>query len=86
MTTLFFDGKTYDTARDGERLSTLFQHVRDIMLDGRWHTIGELAHRTGGSETSVSARIRDLRKQRFGAFEIERDYRGHGIWAYRVAR
>lgn len=81
-----FDGSTYDDARDRRRLARQLTAVRRFMSDGEWHHLSEVAHITGNPEASVSARLRDLRKPRFGGFTIEREYRGDGLYAYRMAR
>lgn len=79
-----FDGITYDRPRDGKRLSTQLRLVHGALLTGRWFTLAELAEISHGSEASVSARIRDLRKPRFGGYEIEREYVSRGLWRYRL--
>lgn len=78
-----FDGGTYDPGRDRERLSGMLSRVATVMADGRWHTLRELATVTGGSEAAVSARLRDLRKPRFGGHTVERRYVVAGLWEYR---
>lgn len=80
----WFDGATFDKDRDGVRLTGQLARVRYAMGDGRWHTLAQLARDTGGSEASVSARLRDLRKPRFGAFDIERRHVEGGLWEYRM--
>lgn len=85
-----FDGSTYDKGRDQVRLSAQLQAVFDVMGDGRWRTLSNLAFRaaqiTGKrvSEQSASARLRDLRKERFGAHNIERRSLGGGLFEYRL--
>lgn len=79
-----FDGKTYDQERDGSRLSGQLDRVKRVMIDGEWRTLHELASATRGSEAGVSARLRDLRKARFGGHTVERKYVGSGLWAYRM--
>lgn len=80
----FFDGETFDLDRDGERLTGQLDRVRNLMRDGRWRTLAEIAARVDGSETAVSARLRDLRKPRFGSYTVEREYIRQGVWRYRV--
>jgi len=80
-----FDGKTYDAARDQKRLSTNLHRVKLELLDGKWHTIPQLARVTNGSEAGVSARLRDLRKDKFGGYVIDRAYVSQGLWEYRLA-
>ena len=84
MATDLFDGETYDTDRDEERLRRQLRHVRSIMLDGRWHTLPELARGTNWLTTSMSARVRDLRKERFGGWVVHRRYIADGLWEYRL--
>lgn len=80
---VYFDGRTYQPERDRERLSGMLARVAATMADSRWHTLRELAEATGGSEAAVSARLRDLRKPRFGGHIIERRYVVSGLWEYR---
>lgn len=80
---LVFDGETYLEERDHDRLATMFGRVQVVMSDLDWHTLAELARRTGGSEAAVSARLRDLRKPRFGGHTVERRYVADGLWEYR---
>lgn len=79
-----FGGATYAPSRDGARLAAQLDRVRLAMLDGHWHTLDELAARCGGTVASVSARLRDLRKDKFGGWCVEREYVAHGLWHYRL--
>ena len=79
-----FDGETYNEVRDGPRLASQLDRVTHLMRDGRWRTLGEIANAVEGSEPAVSARLRDLRKPRFGAWTVERRYVAGGLWEYRV--
>lgn len=81
---LFFDGRTFSPARDGERLGKQLGAVKEVMRDHDWHTLAELSHKAGGSTASVSARLRDLRKARFGGYQVERRYVSEGLWEYRI--
>jgi hypothetical protein len=81
---LRFDGGTYDPARDKERLSKQLYAVLDVMKDGRWRTLPQLAEATDSPEASVSARLRDLRKPKFGAHTVERQYVSQGVFQYRL--
>lgn len=80
-----FDGPTFEPAKDGERLSAQMERVRSAMLGGAWRSLEELAALTGAPQASVSARLRDLRKARFGALTVERRRRGPGLFEYRIA-
>jgi hypothetical protein len=79
-----FGGVTYSPEQDKDRLLTQLGRVRDVMFDGQWHTLSELVARCGGSDASVSARIRDLRKKRFGSYHVESKRVHEGLWRYRL--
>lgn len=82
-----FDGETYEPEHDRERLTTLLQRVESVMRGGQWMTLAEIKRITGGTEASISARLRDLRKSKFGGLEVERRRRGDpsaGLWEYRM--
>jgi len=80
-----FDGKTFNEARDGERLGKQLETVKKTMLDGQWHTLQELSEIARASVAAVSARVRDLRKAKFGGYNVERLYVRKGLWMYRIA-
>ena len=84
-----FDGKTYDPAHDHDRLKKQLGRVWHWTINGGWSTLAELAQLTGAPEASVSARLRDLRKPKFGGYIIDRRRRGlasNGLWEYRMRR
>jgi hypothetical protein len=81
---LRFDGPDLQPA-DEVRLSGQLARVRTVMSGGAWLTLAEIAERAAGSsEAGVSARLRDLRKPRFGGHTVERRRRTQGLWEYRV--
>jgi len=71
-------------AQDRRRLGNLLDRVERLMADGRWRTLHEIQASTGGSEASVSARLRDLRKPRNGARTVNRRRMRGGTWQYRL--
>lgn len=84
-----FDGLTYRAELDRQRLSTQMKRVRWLLQHHRtrWWTLGELSQVIGGSEAGISARLRDMRKKRFGSCVIERRRRGDpkaGLHEYRM--
>lgn len=83
-----FDGETYNPEVDQGRLGRQLKAVYDILFDGEPHTLAEISQRTGEPEASISARIRDLRKERFGAHEVnaQRVSEEQGTWVYRLLR
>ena len=72
---------------DGERLSTQMQHVRGVMLASTgWLTLREIEDTLGYPQASISARLRDLRKE---GFDVQRRRRGNpklGYFEYRCVR
>ena len=78
------DGQTFNRSRDGVRLNEQAQDVFNFMADNCWHSLREIAGRTGHPEASCSARLRDLRKPKFGNFKIEKRYIQNGLWQYRL--
>ena len=79
------------SSADAVRFSSQLAAVREIMMDGARHSIPEIKLRLAAdfglmaSETSVSARIRDLRKAEFGGYTITRDRQGRrGLWHYQM--
>ena len=80
-----FDGATYEPAHDQARLSTQLGAVKALMGDGRWRTLTQIRAAVGGSEAGVSARLRDLRKPRFGGYTVERQRVDGGLYEYRMA-
>jgi hypothetical protein len=79
-----FDGATYQAERDYKRLERLIDRVHALMSDGQWHTIPEISDACGGSQTSCSARLRDLRKEQRGGFTVETEHVHDGLWRYRL--
>jgi hypothetical protein len=82
-----FNGPAYEPAHDHARLTGQILRVWDLMRDGQWRTLQEIADRTGDPPASISAQLRHLRKERFGLHTVERRSRGDrasGLWEYRV--
>lgn len=82
-----FDGDVYDPAVDDRRLTGQIQRIYRLMSDHQWRTTGEIAAATGDPQSSVLAQLGHLRKERFGAYLVEKRRRGdasRGLWEYRV--
>ena len=79
-----FDGATFEPRRDGSRLNKQLTAVYSVMEDGHWYLLSELSELAHAPEASVSARMRDLRKPKFGGHIIEREYLGNGLFRYRL--
>lgn len=88
-----FGGETYNEQRDGERLTSQLDAVRHILSDGQVWTLyaiatqAELILGRRVSTPGVSARIRDLRKEKFGGLNIEKlspTTTAPGVWRYQM--
>ena len=60
------------TLHDDNKLQRL--EVLRIMADGLWRTLPQLSSALGNRymTTSLSARLRDFRKEQFGSYRVER--------------
>ena len=81
---LWFDGDDYNHERDSDRLTGQLLRIFEVVKDGRWRTLKEIALLTGDPEASISAQLRHLRKPRFGSHEVEKQYVDRGLYKYRV--
>jgi hypothetical protein len=83
------DGETFNATFDLARLNAQARRVYDVMIRGEWLTLAEVSELTGDPEASVSARLRDFRKPKFGGFTVERRRRGEakaGLFEYRLVK
>jgi hypothetical protein len=84
--TAHFSGPAYDPLVDRERLTKQHARVRDLMRDGQWRSLQDIATTTGDPETSISAQLRHLRKPRFGGHSVEKRWVALArTWEYRLA-
>lgn len=82
-----FGGATYNEKRDGDRLRAQLARTRALMQDQAWRTLSEISAVTGDPEASISARLRDFRKTRFGEHVVNARIRGPetmGLWEYQL--
>jgi len=82
-----FDGDAFDKAADQRRLSDQHRRVWAVMSDGAFRTLREIAQLTGDETHSISARLRDFRKEKFGRHTVQRRRRAEaerGIHEYRL--
>jgi hypothetical protein len=88
-----FDGETIDPLRDDGRLNRQMQDVWNVVsqqndhwysLEGIQSTIVFLTDRRHTTQ-AISARLRDLRKPKYGSWDVERKPSGlRGLWLYRL--
>lgn len=84
-----FNGSDYDPKYDDERLTTQLSRVYSCMKKGDWKTLSEIQRITGDPQSSISAQLRHLRKERFGSHIIEKRVRGErtlGLYEYRMVK
>ena len=86
---VYFDGATYKPQFDRARLTGQIKRVFELMSDGRWRTLDEIQMVVGGSQPAISARLRDLRKARYGSLQVDRKHRPsvskmRGLYEYRL--
>ena len=85
-----FSGSDYDRVRDRERLLNQINTIFLFIKDGKWRTLREIHNiiftwsRKYYGEASISAQLRNLRKEHFGGYRVEKRYKGSGLWEYRV--
>lgn len=80
-----FDGETYESDLDHGRLATQLTAVRQLMSDGEWRTLDEISLIVSGTIPAISARLRDLRKEKFGGHTVERRRAQiSGLFEYRL--
>lgn len=79
-----FSGETFSTPRDGMRLNAQLIAVKQLMADSCWRTLQDIAGYVHASEASVSARLRDLRKEKFGTHTVNRRHVQPGLFEYQL--
>ena len=84
-----FDGTTYEPKQDDHRLIPLIKELFIVMSDSKFRTLPELEkilkHRY--MITSISSKLRDLRKEKFGGHIVNRQNRGdrkNGFYEYQL--
>jgi hypothetical protein len=79
-----FNGSDYDPDCDDDRLRGQQLRIWNLMKDGRWATLRQIAAATGDPEASISAQLRHLRKPRFGSHLVNKRNLGRGLFEYQV--
>lgn len=71
-----FDGETYSPELDHGRLSSQRERTFKLMRDGHWRTLEEIHEVVRGSESALSARLRDFRKEQYDGHSVKCRRRG----------
>lgn len=80
----WFDGATYNHELDRKRLTKQINRVWQHVNNGVWHTLASVSNALTLPEASISARLRDFRKKRFGSHIVERERMCSGQWRYKL--
>lgn len=81
---MFSEIPSCQTEKDFIRLVNQLGRVYNFMKDGKWYTIEQVNEYAGGTPSCTSAHIRSLRKSKYGAHTVEREYHGNGLYKYRL--
>ncbi len=79
------------TYEETEAQRRQFNAVWLVTIDGVWRTLEEiqralLAQGIYAPLQSISARLRDFRKKKFGGHTVHRFYWRKGVWKYKLER
>jgi hypothetical protein len=84
-----FNGSDYVKEFDQERLTGQLKRVYTLMIDGKWRTLREIESITRDPQSSISAQLRHLRKDRFGSHTLNKRNRGdreNGLFEYQLIK
>jgi len=82
-----FDGSDIEPC-DNTRLTGQILDIYNLMKDGNKRTLRGISDLTGYGESSISAQLRNLRKDRFGSHQIEKERTtaNGGTWVYWIVK
>lgn len=81
------DGACYVPMYDKGRLWTQHNRIFFLMQDSEWRTLGDIERHTGDPQASISATLRDFRKERFGSHTVNKRRLGdprRGLFEYKL--
>ena len=84
-----FKGSDYDPALDEDRLLKQIGRIYSVMIDGEWRTLSEIAFTVKAPEASISAQLRNLRKEGYGHYLVNKHRRGEpheGLFEYQLLK
>lgn len=85
-----FDSGIELTKADHVRLGAQIKRVLAVLQEGGWWSVPEIKTRIWSKygiedpETSISAQIRNLKKERHGEHTVERRSEGRGFYRFRL--
>ena len=86
---LTFNGSDYVPELDQQRLSGQILRIRELMIDGKYRTLSEIEQITNDPQSSISAQLRNLRKDRFGKHILNKRRVGNrrdGLFEYQLLK
>lgn len=77
-----FDGCVMPDQKESllNQMDTIFA----LMKDGKYRSLHEIQISTGYSTASISAQLRNLKKERFGGHTLNKIYVENGLWTYQI--
>ena len=81
-----FNGPDYVHDRDSKRLSKQFDDIFQLMSDGEFRSLSEIEAHFDFKypQSSISAQLRHMRKERFGSNKVNKKYLGNGLYKYQL--
>lgn len=73
---------TYDI--EGRPLTGCHEKIYDAMKDGQWRTLTWLASTVNMAGSSASSCLRNLRKEKYGGYIVERRHVKNSLYEYRL--
>lgn len=81
---LDFVGSDYVEERDYKRLNGQHHKIYNLMQDGKYRTLPEIADLISEPPASISAQLRHFRKKSFGSHTVNKKYEGNGLFSYQL--
>jgi predicted transcriptional regulator len=82
-----FNGHAFVPSFDENRLTGQMRGIHGLMKDRNWRTLSEIENYTGYPQASISASLRNFRKDSWGKNIVNKQRRGnpaHGLFEYQL--
>ena len=87
-TEIYFNGSDYVPSYDQKRLTKQIYIIKDLMLKSGFVTLQDIENVTGFPQASISAQLRNLKKERFGGYILEKrrtENKESGTFEYKLS-
>lgn len=84
LVTGHFHGKGVKTAKDEQRLASLYDRVFEVVKDGRWRTCAEIQALTGGEKESINRMLRYMDDPFVGRHHKNSRIRSGNLWEHQI--